>query len=1034
MKKKLSLAAVLFAIYLVVSAAPVMAANTALVATSSTSSDLGAGTTSNAVVERSGEPGYVGHETYRSSAVARWSMDVGSGSTAFDHIGSNDGSISGASWVTGVKGSALSFDGNDYARVPHSKSLNVSNSFTVSAWVKPSDLSGTHSVVAKANGNRPAPFDLQLRGGGEIWFVIGDGTDYQNINTSGILSADVWQKVTISYDGTYAYIYHNGSLKASEKVTVPVDDDGTDLYVGKRNDDNLYMVGGIDETRVYSEALTPGQAVRLEKYPNAKLSAHATERWALDAGSGSTAFGDEGSNGDVVNGTWTSGKAGSALKFDGDGMVNATPAVNLDGQTSGLTLAAWVRPAADSRGGIVGKGSYDGGYHWSYVLERNADGTIQLDVWNSSGDSFSITSTETVPTGSWSHVAGSWNGTHLNLYINGSLVESKAVALDSVLDTSRPAYIGTRRNKDYGDKGFNGSIDEARIYSGAVPSTMHLTDHPAAAEPETSSYTGSHAATNTVKAYVDLELVNASATVTVEGSSDGGSSWTTLNQTTFSSSGNHSLTWSEYGGDDVRIDVDFDPSHPDHIARLHEHGVYATNHDPTVDDSSLTPNTTSETVDSVPVTLEANITDPEFATAQGESLTVEWFVDGSLRGTTSMSSNGTASYTLDSVEAGEHNWTVEVTDNWGGFDKAPDGTKAAFAMPSELEVRNETGDHELIKGSNVTVEVRFYSDGTVESRSTSDGTLNMTGLPADERFVVTVDTEGFYNRRIVIDSLTSQQSIYLLNKSYPSYEVIFDLEDKSGNFPADKTTLKVQKAVNLSGGSELNWVTITGDRFAADGRYPTNLAASHRYRIVVVNSQGERRNLGSYTPYASTTTPLTIGKIVWEAPNSKGVSFTTSLVQDQGEIEIRYNDTLDQTESINYTIRYKSNGTIFTQTTVSDADVLVEDLDAPTNHSYVINFTADRSPSTDYNATHQLGRPYRQPPGGDTNWIQLGTQVFMLGIAGLLVGRMPRFGGLIIVPFAFGVTWLGLWQIHPAALGLAGAIALVAAANKGGAV
>ena len=87
--------------------------------------------------------------------VAAYSFDEGSGTVVNDSSGnSNNGTISGASWVTAGKfGGALSFNGsNSRVIVNDSASLDLTNGMTLEAWVKPSVApSGWRDVIYKAN-------------------------------------------------------------------------------------------------------------------------------------------------------------------------------------------------------------------------------------------------------------------------------------------------------------------------------------------------------------------------------------------------------------------------------------------------------------------------------------------------------------------------------------------------------------------------------------------------------------------------------------------------------------------------------------------------------------------------------------------------------------------------------------------------------------------------------------------------------------------------------------------------------------------
>ena len=71
--------------------------------------------------------------------VGYWEFEEGSGGTAYDSAGSNDGALVGVpDWVTGRVGDyALDFDGvGDYIELPDTIKTHLGWNYTISAWVK----------------------------------------------------------------------------------------------------------------------------------------------------------------------------------------------------------------------------------------------------------------------------------------------------------------------------------------------------------------------------------------------------------------------------------------------------------------------------------------------------------------------------------------------------------------------------------------------------------------------------------------------------------------------------------------------------------------------------------------------------------------------------------------------------------------------------------------------------------------------------------------------------------------------------------
>jgi len=303
-----------------------------------------------------------------------------------------------------------------------------------------------------------------------------------------------------------------------------------------------------------------------------------------------------------------------------------------------------------------------------------------------------------------------------------------------------------------------------------------------------------------------------------------------IDQTTTDSSGTATITISDSGSTTVEL---------------------VTTSSPTVDDGSATPSG-GTTVSETPVELSINVSDSDFGTVQGDSVTVEFF-DGedNQLGTDTISSNGTAISEYTNPTGGENQWYVQASDSYGNTVTSETFT---FNAPSEVEVRAEqTG--ELLTDADVTLE--FYQQSSnpdnIEQIPVTDGTADMTGLPAGESFVAVADAEGYADRRIFIDSLLETQTIYLLNQSADTVDVSFELEDFSGQFRQADTILVVERNINGT------WTPIQGDFFGATGRFEATLLEDTRHRMRLVDiDTGEERRIGTITPQTSGVQTVTV--------------------------------------------------------------------------------------------------------------------------------------------------------------------------------
>ncbi|MHC4061167.1 MAG: LamG domain-containing protein, partial [Planctomycetota bacterium] len=208
------------------------------------------------------------YEEVAGGPLSHWKFDEGSGTTAYDSAGDNDGNIYGATWTTGQIGGALDFNGvDDYVDVDDDSAFGFSqyDSFSISFWTKPQT---NGMAVSKMRGS-------------EQWDVFGYhvgwnasnsrfsfGIDRSRQYVTYVRTADAcapaasWYHVTAVYDNRDMKIYLNAELHESGTFgggtgsTTP----DKDLAIGARSYDwtmTSYYDGVIDDMRIYDRALLP---------------------------------------------------------------------------------------------------------------------------------------------------------------------------------------------------------------------------------------------------------------------------------------------------------------------------------------------------------------------------------------------------------------------------------------------------------------------------------------------------------------------------------------------------------------------------------------------------------------------------------------------------------------------------------------------------------------------------------------------------------------------------------------------------------
>jgi RHS repeat-associated protein len=189
--------------------------------------------------------------------------------------------------------------------------------------------------------------------------------------------------------------------------------------------------------------------------------------WHLEETSGQQ--NDSTSNGNNSTGVAVTAEGSAAGQIGGADQFNASNPDHVDlpniALTSAFTLQAWIYPTQyTDYARVLNKAfSSNSSPYLTYGLLFETAASKQIGLaFDHAGSGVGLVSTETISLNQWTHVVGTYDGTSLKLFINGTL-DSSAAASGSIDAVSTPTEIGY--NSAYTVQSFTGNIDEVRISS-----------------------------------------------------------------------------------------------------------------------------------------------------------------------------------------------------------------------------------------------------------------------------------------------------------------------------------------------------------------------------------------------------------------------------------------------------------------------------------------------------------------------------------------------------------------------------------------
>ncbi len=387
-----------------------------------------------------------------------------------------------SSYSAAAVGGSGYFDGSgDYLSVADNAAFTMgTGDFTVEYWVYWNGTGSTFRAYGQVDSGGSSA-SISIRGGTDASNKVINGafsgtTDYLCTSTASLV-ANTWNHIAFVRDGTTLRQYINGGQDGTASIsTASVNDSSSQFAIGRAGEFNGNYFGGyissfrlLKGTCLYPSgtAFTPPTAP-LTNITNTSLLLNFTNAGVVDA----TAKNVLETEGNAQISTAQSKWGGGSILFDGtdDRLTNNNAANPLYAfRTGDFTIEAWVYPTvntgergwfqtSDTVGGL--KTSYTTGVCMFTSPTPNAYWLVQVG-------STAISTTTSVQTNTWTHVAITRTNGSVRVYIGGTLAAGPTSATADL--TGQYLVVGGYYSTAYL---FNGYIDDLRItnysrYSGA---------------------------------------------------------------------------------------------------------------------------------------------------------------------------------------------------------------------------------------------------------------------------------------------------------------------------------------------------------------------------------------------------------------------------------------------------------------------------------------------------------------------------------------------------------------------------------------
>jgi len=202
-------------------------------------------------------------------------------------IGGDGGAQGSGNRPSFASTNSFTFDGStDYIDCGNPSSLQITNTITLSAWIKTTDTSSYEIIIGKDSVGTGTRSFLLYRSGSVARFGVYKSNAGQFISATTTINDGNWHHIMGVNDGTDLKIYVNGTPEGTSIGNGGAFDNGTNtFYIGRRGgspSQRAYFTGNIDEVAVWnSDESANASTIYNSGVPNDISSLNPVSWWRM---------------------------------------------------------------------------------------------------------------------------------------------------------------------------------------------------------------------------------------------------------------------------------------------------------------------------------------------------------------------------------------------------------------------------------------------------------------------------------------------------------------------------------------------------------------------------------------------------------------------------------------------------------------------------------------------------------------------------------------------------------------------------------